>query len=297
MTRAELVAEAEQDRLDRFLADRGVVPSRAVATRLAREGAVLVNGAPARASRALHVGDAVVVEVPAPLPAKPAAEAIDLDVVYEDEHLLVVNKPAGMVVHPGAGRAGGTLVNALLARHAHWPSAGGIERPGIVHRLDQGTSGLLLVARDDISHRRLSADLAARRVHRSYVAIVRGALRGDGLIDAPIGRDPRDRKRMAVVEGGRRAVTRFSAREALRNATLLDVDLETGRTHQVRVHLASIDHPIVGDSTYGGGAGAPIARPALHARRLQFSHPVSGEAMGLTIEPPPDFLAALEALR
>ena len=297
MSRAEVVAEHDQVRLDRFLAESGVLPSRAVATRLAREGAVTVNGAPARASRSLKAGDQVVVDIPPPEPARPQAEAIDLDVVYEDPHLLVVNKPAGMVVHPGAGQARGTLVNALLARHLHWPTVGGPERPGIIHRLDKGTSGLILVARDDATHRRLSADLAERLVSRHYMAISRGVLKGEGLIDAPIGRDPRERKRMAVVENGRRAVTRFQVAEALRGATLLEVQLETGRTHQIRVHLASIGHPIVGDETYGGAAGAPISRPALHARRLRFRHPVSGEEIVVEADPPADFVAALEALR
>ena len=292
----EVVAERGADRLDAFLKDEGIVATRTLATRLARRGLVRVNGLPARAARALQAGDRVEVEVPEPEPAIPAAESLPLDVVYEDDDLLVVNKAAGMVVHPGAGRRTGTLVNALLARHATWPAAGGPMRPGIVHRLDRGTSGLLIVARTEAAHRDLATQLAARRVKRTYLAIARGALGEAGLVDAPIARDPRDRRRMAVVDGGRPAVTRFRPRQALAGATLLEVELETGRTHQIRVHLAAIGHPLVGDETYGRSSTV-IARPALHAWRLEFTHPRTGLAMSFEVEPPPDFTAALQALR
>jgi 23S rRNA pseudouridine1911/1915/1917 synthase len=294
----EVVADAAANRLDVFLAASGVLPSRAVATRLVRQGAVLVNGLPARASRAVVPGDRVSVHLPRPADALPVAQDIPLRVVYEDADVMVIDKPAGMVVHPGAGQATGTLVNALLAMHADWPTTGGPHRPGIVHRLDKGTSGLMLVARHDAAHRRLSSDLAERRVSRTYRAICLGRLTGDGVVQGAIGRDPRDRKRMAVVDGGRAAVTRFSALEALSAATYLEVSLGTGRTHQVRVHLAAIGHPLVGDATYGRGRGpAVIDRPALHAQRLGFRHPISGQPMDFECAPPPDFLHALELLR
>jgi 23S rRNA pseudouridine1911/1915/1917 synthase len=306
--RLELVADAASPRLDRFLATSGMLPSRALASRLVKVGAVLVNGEPARSSRALNAGDRVSVDLPEPS-GGPLPEDMPLNVVYEDDDLMVVDKPAGLVVHPGAGRSSGTLVNALLALHPDWPTAGGANRPGIVHRLDKGTSGLMLVARTDAAHRRLSADLAARRVKRVYLAICRGRLVEAGRIEAPIGRDRRDRKRMAVVESGRAAVTEFRVVEGLRDATLLEVTLGTGRTHQVRVHLAAIGHPLIGDQTYGstprsglrGGPGSrgggPIERPALHAHRLTFRHPVTGEEMAFESAPPDDFERALAALR
>jgi 23S rRNA pseudouridine1911/1915/1917 synthase len=298
MSGTEVVAEVAANRLDIFLAASGVLPSRAVATRLLRQGAVLVNGLPARPSRSVVPGDRVHVRLPQPVDVVPAAEDIPLRVVYEDADLVVIDKPAGMVVHPGAGQASGTLVNALLALHADWPTTGGPHRPGIVHRLDKGTSGLMLVARHDAAHRRLSSALAERRVNRTYHAICRGRLTGDGVVEAAIGRDPRERKRMAVVDGGRAAVTRFTALEALQGATYLEVGLGTGRTHQIRVHLAAIGHPLVGDAVYGRGRGpAVIDRPALHAVRLAFRHPITGQPMDFESAPPPDFLQALERLR
>jgi 23S rRNA pseudouridine1911/1915/1917 synthase len=268
-----------------------------VATRLVRQGAVLVNGQAVRASRSVTTGDRVTVSVPDAEPSLVAAEDIALNVVFEDDDLMVVDKPAGMVVHPGAGRRTGTLVNALLARHSGWPSLGGPERPGIVHRLDKGTSGLMLVARTEIALRRLSDDLSKRRVHREYRAIATGVLKDAGMIEAPIGRHLKDRRRMAVVDNGRAAITHFTALEALRRHTLLAVRLETGRTHQVRVHLAAIGHPLLGDSTYGHPAPDLIERPALHSFKLAFVHPVSGEQMEFSAPIPADIEAALAHLR
>lgn len=294
----EVVAEAAADRLDRFLAASGILPSRAVATRLVREGAVRVNGLPARASRSVAAGDRVSVRLPELSAAAPEAEDIPLRVVYEDADLMVIDKPAGMVVHPGAGRSTGTLVNALLAIHSDWPTGSGPSRPGIVHRLDKGTSGLIIVARHDNAHRRLSAALAERRVSRTYLAICRGVVTGDGRVEGPIGRDPRDRKRMAVVDGGRPALTLFTTLESLQGATYLQVSLGTGRTHQIRVHLAAIGHPLVGDATYGRGGGPMVIdRPALHAWRLSFQHPIGGQPMEFEAPPPADFMQALERLR
>lgn len=296
-TPAEVVVDHDEPRLDRFLAESGLLPSRAVATRLVRQGAVLVNGRPARASRSMTIGDRVSLAIPDAEASLVAAEEILISVVYEDADLMVIDKAAGMVVHPGAGRRTGTLVNALLAMHSGWPSLGGPERPGIVHRLDKGTSGLMLVARTELALRRLGADLAHRRIHREYRAIATGVLKDTGMIDAPIARHLRERRRMAVVEGGRAAITHFTALEALRRHTLLAVSLETGRTHQVRVHLAAIEHPLLGDATYGHPAPGLIDRPALHSYRLEFEHPVSGESMAFTAPPPADFEAALARLR
>ncbi|HEV3232302.1 MAG TPA: RluA family pseudouridine synthase, partial [Candidatus Dormibacteraeota bacterium] len=213
------------------------------------------------------------------------------------EHLLVIDKPAGLVVHPGGGTRSGTLVNALLARHADWPSLGGPTRPGIVHRLDKGTSGLMLVARSELALRRLSADLAARRVSRTYLAVAAGVLADPGRIEAPIGRDPRERKRMAVVENGRPSTTTFTPLRALRDATLLEVTLGSGRTHQIRVHLAAIGHPLLGDDVYGPRAGSTlIGRPALHAHRLRFRHPATEAELEFETPAPADFAALLRAL-
>ncbi|MDQ6748474.1 MAG: RluA family pseudouridine synthase [Candidatus Dormibacteraeota bacterium] len=293
----EVVVQHDDDRLDRFLAETGLLPSRAVATRLVRQGAVLVNGLPSRASRSVSAGDRVSLTIPDPEPALVSAEDIALSVVYEDDDMMVVDKPAGMVVHPGAGRRTGTLVNALLARHSGWPSMGGPERPGIVHRLDKGTSGLMLVARTEVALRRLGADLAGRRVHREYRAVAVGQLKDTGVIEAPIGRNPKERRRMAVVDEGRAAVTHFTALEGLGRYTLLSVRLETGRTHQVRVHLAAIGHPLLGDSTYGHPAPGLIERPALHSHRIEFDHPVSGRHLAFTAALPEDIEAALRLLR
>jgi len=196
--------------------------------------------------------------------------------VYEDEWLAVVDKPAGLVVHPAAGHHGDTLAEALRARGDTWSLLGGVERAGIVHRLDRDTSGLLVVARTEAAHRALSDQLRSRALGREYWAVARGGFREDaGTIEAPIARDPRDRKRMAVVDGGREAITDFTVRERLGDLTVLEVRLRTGRTHQIRVHLAYIKHPIAGDSVYGR-ADPGLQRPALHAMRLRFVHPADG---------------------
>lgn len=250
-----------------------------------------LNGRPARPSDPLQKGDVVDYEVPEPGPARPQAESIPLRVIYQDESLVVVDKPPGMVVHPAPGHSSGTLVHALLGLGGTWSTAGGEARPGIVHRLDAGTSGLILAARTDVAHRALAAQLADRSLSRTYLAIVLGSPRGDaGVLEGPIGRDPRDRKRMAVVAGGRPARTRFQVLERKRVLSLLRCDLETGRTHQVRVHLASLGHPVAGDRVYGGARAAAFApRPMLHAYRLRLRHPLTHEEMTFETPPPADF--------
>ena len=265
---------------------------------------VFVNGRQARPSEEVREGDLVEYERPQPVAVEPSAEPIALDVLYEDADLVVLDKPAGMVVHPAPGHRSGTLVNALLARGGEWSSSGGRPRPGIVHRLDKGTSGLMLAARSEAAHRGLAAQLADRTLSRTYLAIVGGTPSPpSGVLEGPIGRHPRDRVRMAVVEGGRPARTRYEVVERRAGHTLVRCELESGRTHQVRVHLAAFGHPVAGDELYGGRpasgqrpALAEPARPLLHAWRLRFRHPASGAEMSFESEPPADFREYWESL-
>jgi 23S rRNA pseudouridine1911/1915/1917 synthase len=226
-------------------------------------------------------------------------EPIPLDIAYEDGELLVINKPAGMTVHPGAGRQSGTLVHAVLAHCPELPGIGGEHRPGIVHRLDKDTSGLLVVAKTETALRHLQAQIQARGARRDYAALVHGRMaKREGTVDAPIGRDPRHRTRMAVVASGRRAVTHYRVAEVFEGATLLDVRLETGRTHQIRVHCAHVGHPVVGDPVYSRRPNPlGLVRQALHAHRLAFTHPASGAALSFTAPLPDDMAAALRILR
>jgi 23S rRNA pseudouridine1911/1915/1917 synthase len=235
-------------------------------------------------------GDVVELRPPEPRSAGSAsAEQILLAVVYEDADLIVIDKPAGMVVHPAPGHQSGTLVHALLGLGGEWSTAGGETRPGIVHRLDKGTSGLIVAARNDASHRALAAQLSDRSLSRSYLAIVRGRVKDDaGELEGPIGRHPRERKRMAVVSGGRFARTRYEVVERKQTHTLLRCELDTGRTHQIRVHLAAWGHPVAGDAEYGG-RDTDLDRPMLHAWRLRLRHPRSGREMTFEAPPPPDF--------
>jgi 23S rRNA pseudouridine1911/1915/1917 synthase len=259
---------------------------------------VTLNGGKARAADHVHEGDVVELDFEAPTAARLEPESIPLEVVYEDQDLLVVVKPAGMVVHPSAGHGSGTLVHALLGRGGAWSTAAGEGRPGIVHRLDRGTSGLMLVARNDRAHRALAAQLANRALSRAYLAIVRGTVKdAAGELEGAIARHPRDRKRMAVVEGGRYARTRYEVVERLRGHTLVRCDLYTGRTHQIRVHLAAFGHPVAGDAQYGGAARGEPGRPMLHAYRLRLRHPSTGELLEFESEPPADFKSFLESLR
>jgi 23S rRNA pseudouridine1911/1915/1917 synthase len=299
---AAVPAGGAGQRLDQVLADLAGV-SRAAAARWIEAGRVLVDGRPRPKSHRLEGGERLRWEpVEAPLSPALVPERRPLEVRFEDEHLLVVAKPAGLVVHPGAGHPTGTLVNALLGRDdPRLSAAGGTVRPGIVHRLDKDTSGLLLVAKDDLAHAALARDLAARRIERRYLALVQGHLEPGGTVDAPIGRHPRDRKRMAVVPGGRRAVSHWHVLERLDGVDLVEVRLETGRTHQIRVHLSSIGHPVVGDRTYGADPRLAqrlgLDRPFLHAWRLRLRHPLSGDPIELSEPLPADLRPVLERAR
>jgi 23S rRNA pseudouridine1911/1915/1917 synthase len=283
-------------RLDQYLAERLPTLSRSQVQRLIAEGHVRLNGVATRPGARLHPGDELAWHVPPTAPTALTPQPMDLRVLYEDDDLVVIDKPAGLVVHPGPGHAAGTLVHGLLARGAQWSSIGGVERPGIVHRLDKDTSGLLVIARNDAAHRDLAGQLQDRSLRRRYRAIVVGEVADAAArIDAPIGRDPRHRQRMAVVASGRQAITDFRRLGLVQGHTLLEVSLLTGRTHQVRVHLAYIHHPVLGDPVYGRPSPL-IARPALHAAEIEFRHPRTGQAISLESPLPPDFVAAWDAL-
>jgi 23S rRNA pseudouridine1911/1915/1917 synthase len=303
--------DARGERLDAWLARQLPALSRSRLRALIDDGHVLLDGARARPSARLRAGQAVRVDVPPPVPAEPEPEDIPIAIVHEDAHLLVVNKPAGLVVHPGAGNARGTLVNALLGHVRDLSGVGGVLRPGIVHRLDRGTSGLLVVAKDDETHRSLVRQFAGRTVEKEYLALVLGnPVRGSGEIDTPMGRDPLHRRKMSVrAPRGREARTSWRVEERFDDAALLRVRIHTGRTHQVRVHLASIGHPVAGDAVYGGkrtlpsrrGAAreafATLDRPALHAARLAFTHPATGARLTFEAPLPPDLESVLARLR
>jgi len=300
-THHELTVEADSNvRLDLFIAGRLGISRTQSATLIANR-AVTINGQFARASYRAVAGDVVIVDVPAPPSRDIVGEQIPLDVVFEDDDLVVVNKAAGMVVHPAPGNWTGTLVNALMGRGNELAESGDADRAGIVHRLDKDTSGLLLVAKSERAHRVLSKAIADRRVIRRYAALTWGHIDGDTLtVDAPIGRDPRDRTRMAIVTTGRSAKTDFLRLARFDATDLLRANLHTGRTHQIRVHLSSVGHPVVGDDTYGGGGGRRLMalsarRHFLHAAWLRFRHPVSGQSMDLRAPLPEDLRRSLAA--
>ncbi|MCJ7510456.1 MAG: RluA family pseudouridine synthase [Dehalococcoidia bacterium] len=302
MTRTlELFADHDGERLDAFLARRCEHElSRSSAHRLIAEGQVTVNGAPSKPSHRLRHGDDIVVLLPPPQVMALEAEAIPLRIVYQDEDVILVDKPPGLTVHPAAGHPSGTLVNALLTIYPELANIKGTLRPGIVHRLDKDTSGLLVVAKNEAAQANLAGQLKNREVHKVYLALVRGRVEPpQGVIDAPIGRHPRRRQRMAVLEGGRAAQTRYRVRELLDDAgvaySLVEAEPLTGRTHQIRVHLASIGHPVVGDKLYGK-ASTLVGRQFLHAWRLGFRLPASGRYQEFESPLPGDLAGALEAL-
>ena len=285
--RHELTAEREGERLDVFVARRVPELTRSRVRKLIDSGAVTIDGRlPAKAGVTLEPGQQIAVTIPPPQPLDLQPEPIPLSIVYEDDDLLVVDKPAGLAVHPSPGHTSHTLVNAVLAHCPDLSGIGGVGRPGIVHRLDKDTSGLIIVAKNDAAHLSLARQLKEHEVEKTYVALVEGRMEeADAVIDAPIGRDTRNRKRMAVVEleRGRDARTGYRVTREVAGRSLLEVRPETGRTHQIRVHLAAIGHPVAGDRLYGR-RGAPIAglrRQFLHAQRLAFRHPRTGERLEL----------------
>jgi 23S rRNA pseudouridine1911/1915/1917 synthase len=293
----EVEADRPGERLDVAVA-RLCDLSRAQAQRLIGEGLVLDAGRERRkAGERLEGGERLVVTVPPPTEAAPRPEAIDLDIVYEDDHMIVVNKPAGMPVHPGPGHAGRTLVNALLAHCPDLPGIGGVQRPGIVHRLDKDTSGLIVAAKDEQAHHGLTRQLAERRMHKTYLTLVEGSLQPDeALIDAPIGRDQNNRKRMLINgAASREARTSYRVRERLPGYTYVEASPITGRTHQIRVHLASLGHPVVGDAVYGRPTKL-VTRQFLHAWRLELRHPVDGRELSFEAPLAGDLAAALGQL-
>jgi len=293
-----LAAPADAPRLDVLIAEHLDVSRNQAATLIAN-GHVIVAGRREKASYRADAGEDIVVTVPAPASREVAAEDIALRVAFEDEEVVVVDKPAGMVVHPAPGNWTGTLVNALKGRGAKLANVGDPAREGIVHRLDKQTSGLLLVAKTDRAHRVLGAALAARLIARRYAVLSWGHLTGDTLtVDQPLGRDPRDRTRMAILATGRSAKTEFRRLARFDPGDLLRARLYTGRTHQIRVHLASVGHPVVGDDTYGGGGGRrlvalPPKRHFLHAAWLVFPHPVTGQPVDVRSPLPDDLRLAL----
>jgi 23S rRNA pseudouridine1911/1915/1917 synthase len=290
--------EEAGQRIDRVAAARMPDLSRSRVQRLIEDGLVTLNGQPVRASTSVRTGDRLEVVVPPPEPTELIPQEIPLPVVYEDADVVVVDKPAGLVVHPAPGHAQGTMVNALLARYPDL-AIGGSLRPGIVHRLDRFTSGLIVVARHDVAFQHLAAQTKARTMLKAYLVLVDGHMpEREGRIDAPIGRHPRERKRMAVVSKGRPARTRYRVMEELGPYTLVEAQLETGRTHQIRVHLAYSGHPVLGDPQYGRQAGVlGLTRQFLHAYQLGFRLPSSDEFRLFEAPLPEDLATVLEKLR
>ena len=290
----------DKKRLDVFLAERAAL-TRSRAEKLIRDGLAQVDGkAVEKPGLSLRSGQTVELTVPDVKPASVEAQDIPLEIVYQDDDLAVVYKPSGMVVHPAAGNPDGTMVNALLKRLDNLSGVGGEMRPGIVHRIDKDTSGLLLVAKNDRSHLILSEQIKAHTVERAYRAILIGRMKEkEGDVSGPIGRHPTDRKKMAIVPGGREAHTHWTVLEELRGATLIEAKLTTGRTHQIRVHMASIGHPVLGDPVYGPKKSPyPVAGgQLLHAFRIGFIHPTTGEKMLFEAQPEPRFMNWLEKLR
>lgn len=291
--------EAGGERLDKITPAHVPDLSRATAQRLIKAGEVTVNGRLSKPSYRVQVADDVVVRVPTEMPAPVVPENIPLDVIYEDDALLVVNKPAGMVVHPAYGHASGTLVNAVLAHCPQIADVGGPDRAGVVHRLDKDTSGLILIAKDGVTRAALQRQFKRRQVAKTYLALVEGQMQPrEGVVEAPVGRDKRQRKKMAVVRSGREARTLYRAIEYFADHTLLEVRPHTGRTHQVRVHLSWLGYPIVGDAVYGRHRQRLLrGRHFLHAARIRFSHPATSEEVEFEATLPPELAAVLDQLR
>ena len=293
----EVIIKEAGNRLDKSLADLTEL-SRSQANEAIKAGIVLVNCKSAKAKYAVKEGDVITYVLPEEEILEYKAEDIPLDIIYEDADVAVVNKPQGMVVHPSAGHTSGTLVNALMYHVKDLSSINGVVRPGIVHRIDKDTSGLLMIAKNDKAHNTLAAELKDKKSLRKYVAIVHGNLPNDrGVIEAPIGRSDKDRKKQAVTAKGKPAVTRFTVLERFGNYTLVELQLETGRTHQIRVHMAYIGHPVAGDPLYGPRKTLKGHGQFLHAKTLGFTHPTTGELVEFTAEEPAIFKETLEKLR
>ncbi len=297
LTTREFTVEAGGNRLDYFLAGRSTGLTRSQLHRLIESGFVLLNGHPAKPSQRVRRGDQVTVSIPPPRRLDLVPQWMPLEVIYQDGDLVVIDKPAGLPVHPGPGHPDGTLVNALLALCPDIQGVGDGLRPGIVHRLDKDTSGLMVAAKTHQAHQSLSAQIRDRLVVKGYLALATGnPARRHGWIDAPIARDPRHRKRMAVVLGGRESRTRYRVLESFAGFSLLELYLKTGRTHQVRVHLAHLGHPLLGDGLYGRSSPL-LPRHFLHAHHLGFKHPATGEDMEFHSSLPQDLAEALDLLR
>jgi 23S rRNA pseudouridine1911/1915/1917 synthase len=294
--------EAAGARIDKFLADALAHLTRSRLKKLFEEGYVLLNGAVAKPSAKVKDADSLSVEIPETTPMSATPEDIHLDVVYEDADIIIINKPAGMVVHPAVGHFTGTLVHALLGHcGASLSGVGGVERPGIVHRIDKDTTGLIAVAKNDEAHLALTRQLAERTLSRTYIAVVKGSPKQpEGAVDANIGRHPKDRKKMAALKtGGRMAVTKYKTLQTLQKlqkASVLEVTLVTGRTHQIRVHMAHINCPVIGDPDYSREGKYPIRRQALHAWKMKLTHPRTGEAMEFTSPIPKDMVELIKSL-
>jgi 23S rRNA pseudouridine1911/1915/1917 synthase len=299
--------ESAGTRLDQFLVSMLGGLSRSQVQRLIKDGQVSVGGKPGRANQPVRIDQDVSIDIPEPVDPAPKPEALPLRILYQDADLIVIDKPAGMVVHPAAGHASGTLVNALLHHVTDLSGIGGEKRPGIVHRLDRGTSGLMVVAKNDVAHEDLSRQFRDREVEKEYLALVWGIVGAHRRIDAPIGRDPSNRKKMSTrARRSREAVTRIVRAEPFKAVTMVQVAIHTGRTHQIRVHLSAIGHPVVGDAEYGGvrrrvpgdvRAVAHLDRPFLHAAHLLFKHPEDGRRMEFFSELPDELQRVLDELR
>ena len=294
-----IAEEGSEGRLDKYLSENADL-SRTRVQQLAKEGKIFVNGKAAKSSLKVRAGDEIVCDVPEDQPLDIKPENIPLDILYEDEDIIVINKPKGMVVHPAPGNYSGTLVNALLYHCRDLSGINGVIRPGIVHRIDKDTTGCIVCCKNDKAHKAIAKQLEDKTCHREYLAVVNGVIQSDaGKVDAPIGRDPRDRQRMTVTDkNSREAITHFVVKERFRDATLIDCRLETGRTHQIRVHMKYMKHPVMGDTKYGGTCRYMDTQgQVLHAYRLTLVHPSTGKEMTFEAPLPQYFRDLLEILR
>lgn len=296
----EVKDENVSDRIDKYISSKNEDISRVMVQRLIDEGNILVNGKETKASYKVQIGDKILVKIEDPKPTELVPQEIPLDVVYEDDDILVINKQKGLVVHPGNGNQDGTLVNAILARCKDSLSGiGGEIRPGIVHRIDKDTSGLLIVAKNDKAHINMSNQIKEHKVKKTYLALVRGVIKENfATINMPIARSTKDRVKMAVDKNGKEAITHIKVLERFNGYTFIEVNIETGRTHQIRVHMAQIGYPLVGDFVYSNGKNPfGVEGQMLHSYKLEFEHPITGKKMELTADLPKYFKDVLEELR